>query len=730
MKFPFYPQHDSMDCGPACLQMVAAFHGRSYGLQTLRERCYFTRNGVSMLGISEAAESIGYRSTGIKATFKGLHTEMKLPCIVHWSQNHFVVVYRITKSHVHVADPSHGLIRWKHQEFIDHWCSTTEGGEPKGFALLLEPSPDFYSNPEELKKEKTGLRFLFRYLLPYRKLMVQLALGLLAGSLLQLIFPLLTQSIVDVGINTRNIGFIYAVLIAQLALLTGRISVEFIRSWILLHISARINIALISDFLIKLMKLPVRFFDTKLVGDLIQRIGDHRRIEQLLTEQTLSVMFSLLNLMVFSIVLIVYSRLIFVIFLLGSILYFLWIYLFMKRRRDLDFKRFREASANQSYLYQMITGMQEIKLQNCERQKRWEWERIQAALFRVSIKGLALNQYQQAGSFFINESKNILITILAATAVVRGELTLGMMLAVQYIIGQLNAPVNQLIGFMHVMQDARISMERLGEIHQRDDEEDYATPRLRMFPTDRSIHIRNLCFQYEGPHSPMVLNDVTFTIPENRTTAIVGMSGSGKTTLIKLLLGVYEPVSGEIRLSETNLSQYSNRWWRSQCGAVMQDGFIFNDTIARNIGISDEIIDTERLLLACIIANVHEFAEKMPMGYNTRIGSEGHGLSQGQKQRILIARAIYKEPACLFFDEATNSLDAMNEKVIVENLKEFKKGRTTVIVAHRLSTVKDADQIIVLDQGMIAESGTHEELVSMKGKYYDLVKNQLELGNA
>ena len=552
---------------------------------------------------------------------------------------------------------------------------------------------------------------------------------MLIGSLLQLLFPFLTQSIVDIGINNQDISFINLILIAQLVLYASRTAVEFIRSWILLHLGTRINISIISDFLIKLMKLPISFFDTKMIGDLLQRIQDHRRIEHFLTSSTLNILFSFVNLIIFGAVLIYYNLTIFLVFAIGSIIYALWILIFMRRRRELDFKLFDQMADNQSNLIQLITGMQEIKLNNAEKQKRWEWERIQAKLFRVSIKSLALNQYQQVGSVFVNEVKNIFISFLAAKSVIDGDITLGMMLAIQYIIGQLNTPINDLIGFIHSTQDAKISLERLGEIHAKENEEDENIQKVTIFPNDKSLYTEDLCFQYAGPHSEMVLEGINMVVPEGKLTAIVGTSGSGKTTLVKLLLKFYNPVKGNIRLGDIQLGNFSNRIWRDKCGSVMQDGFIFSDSIAKNITVSDEHIDRERLFYAVKMANIQDFIESLPLGYNTKIGNDGHGLSQGQKQRILIARAVYKDPEYLFFDEATNALDAHNEKIIMENLNQFFEGKTVVVVAHRLSTVKNADQIIVLEKGKIVERGDHKELIAKKGVYYHLVKNQLELGN-
>ncbi|MFP4018159.1 MAG: peptidase domain-containing ABC transporter [Bacteroidales bacterium] len=727
-KFPHYQQHDAMDCGPACLRMVAKHYGKNFTLQTLRDRSHITREGVSMLGISDAAESIGFRTMGVRISWEQLVSEAPLPCIAHWKQNHFVVVYKIKNDKVFVSDPARGRITYPKDEFMRGWATTEEDGEKKGLCLLLEPSPDFYAQEDE-KPDKSGFKFLFSYLKPYRKFITQLILGLLIGSMLQLVLPFLTQAVVDKGISNQDLSFVTLIIIAQLVLIVGRTTVNFIRSWILLHLSTRLNISLISDFLIKLMKLPVAFFNTKITGDLIQRIQDHRRIENFLTTQTLNTLFSFVNLIIFGIVLGIYSMNIFFIFLVGSGLYVAWVLLFMKRRRELDHRRFAQLSDNQSNLIQLITGMQEIKLQNCEKQKRWEWESIQARLFRVNIKGLSLQQYQQAGGVFINEVKNVIIIYIAARAVIEGSMTLGMMMAVQFIIGQMNSPIQQLINFLHTSQDAKISLERLGEIHNKDDEEDLTTPKVSILPEKADLNIDSLYFQYEGPHSPYVLEDINLKIPENNVTAVVGASGSGKTTLIKLLLGFYPPVKGNIKIGDIYLNNFSNRVWRDKCGVVMQDGYIFSDTIANNIAVSDETVDKELLLHAVKTSNIQDYVESLPLGYNTKIGKDGVGLSQGQQQRILIARAVYKNPDYLFFDEATNALDANNERIIMENLNEFFEGRTVVVVAHRLSTVKNADQIVVLDKGNIVERGTHTELAKKKGAYYELVKNQLELGS-
>ncbi|NPA67901.1 MAG: peptidase domain-containing ABC transporter, partial [Chlorobi bacterium] len=718
-KFPHYTQLDAMDCGPTCLRIVAKYYGKTYSLQNLREKSRITREGVSLLGISDAAEAIGMRTIGVSITFKQLKEEATLPCIVHWGQNHFVVVYKISKKGdtVYVSDPAEGLIKYTKQEFLNKWLSTKKGGEEKGIALLLEPTPDFYE-AEDDKNDKTSFKFLFQYIKPHKKLIIQLLLGLLTGSLLQLIFPFLTQSVVDFGISNQNIDFIYLVLIAQITLYIGKTTVDFIRSWILLHISTRINISLISDFLIKLMKLPLSFFDKKMTGDILQRINDHKRIESFLTGTSLNIIFAFVNMIIFGLVLFFYSIKIFVIFLIGSILYALWIWFFMKKRRELDYKRFSQLSDNQSNVIQLITGMQEIKLHNAERQKRWEWERIQARLFKINVKSLALSQYQQAGSVFLNETKNIFISFIAATSVINGDMTLGMMLAVQYIIGQLNGPVEQMISFMRSAQDAKISLERLGEIHLKDDEENPDDVKISELPEKREINIEKLYFSYSGGKDDYVLKNINLKIPDKKITAVVGTSGSGKTTLVKLLLGFYTPSEGDIKIGDTKLNNLSIRMWRDKCGTVMQDGFIFSDSIAGNIAVSDENIDKKKLLHAVNTANIREFIESLPLSYNTKIGQQGIGLSQGQKQRILIARAVYKNPEFIFFDEATNALDANNEKIIMDNLEKFFKGKTVIVVAHRLSTVRNADKIVVLEKGEIIEEGTHDELVKKKGAYY------------
>ena len=727
MKFPFYHQPDIMDCGPTCLRMVTKHYKRTISLEKIRRLSDTTRSGSSLKNIAGAAEKIGFKTLGVKIDFKTLADEAPLPCIVFWNENHFIVVHKIKNNKVYVADPAHGLLTYTKQEFIDNWIGkhaneTTE----EGIVLLLEPTVKLKEKEEDDVAQKKGIGFLMPYLFGYKRFLYQLGLGLFSVSLLQLIFPFLTQSVVDIGIQNKNMHFLYLVLVGQLFVFLGRTLIEISRGWILLHLSTRINISLVSDFLIKLMKLPIAFFDSKMTGDIMQRIGDHSRIEQLLTNQSLNVLFSAFNFLIFGTVLAIYSLPILGIFLVGTVLYFVWVSFFMKKRADLDHKRFSQMSEEQSKVMELIQGMQEIKLHNAERNKRWAWENLQVRLFKLQIKGLRLEQIQGNGANIINELKNILVSFLAAKLVIEGSLTLGMMLSISYIIGQLNAPVAQFMSFIYAYQDAKISIERLSEIHNKEDEEPEGSDYVNYIPENHTISMQNMSFCYPGMYEN-VITDLDLVMPANKVTAIVGSSGSGKTTLMKMLLRFYEPSQGEILLDSTQLNAISQHTWREHCGSVMQDGFIFSDTIANNIAVGDEIVDKDKLLHAVKVANIREFIESLPLSYNTKIGAEGMGISGGQKQRILIARAVYKNPDFLFFDEATSALDAKNERVIMENLQAFFKGKTTVVIAHRLSTVQNADQIVVLEGGKIVEIGTHLELVELGGVYFSLVKNQLQL---
>lgn len=728
-KFTNYKQADYKDCGPTCLKIIAKHYGKTIHIQELRDSSETTREGSNLLFLSDAAEKIGFRTLGVKLNVKRLE-EAPLPCILHWNKNHYVVLYKIKKGKYYVSDPGFGLIEYNEKDFLKFWIgNNADESTQEGIALLVEATPKFFQSEFD-KEENKGLGFglLAQYVLRYKSFLVQLSIGLLASSLLQLIFPFLTQSIVDIGIQNQNINFIYLILFAQLFLFAGRTGLELIRSWILLHLSTRINISLISDFFIKLMNLPISFFDVRMTGDIMQRINDHRRIERILTTSSLNVLFSVINMFVMGGVLAYFNLQIFFVFFAGSILYFGWITLFLKRREVLDYKRFAEVSQEQSKVMELINGMQEIKLHNAEKQKRWGWEYVQARLFRVSIKGLVLEQTQTIGSSVINELKNIFIIFLSAKLVIDGSITLGMMLAISSIVGSLNGPITQLIEFVRELQDAKISLARLSEIHEKEDEIQQETNQTNDVPYNTDIDIKNLSFRYLGSDIP-VLENLSLVIPANKVTAIVGVSGSGKTTLMKLLLKFYEPNAGEVNIGNTQLKNISQKAWRSNIGAVMQEGFIFSDTIANNIAIGVDKVDKERLVYAADVANIKEYVSGLPLGYNTKIGSEGLGMSTGQKQRLLIARAVYKNPEILFFDEATSALDANNEREIMRKLDIFFKDKTVVVIAHRLSTVMNADQIVVLDKGKIIEIGSHSALVEQKGNYFELVRNQLQLGN-
>lgn len=723
-KFPHYKQHDEMDCGPTCLRIICKYYGKTFSQEFMREKMHTGRSGTSLLSLSDAAEELGFRTIGSRLSYDDLEEASPFPCIAFWAQKHFIVIYKIKKNKVYVSDPSHGLIEYTKEEFLKGWSQ----GNNEGIILTLDPSPEF-EKLEEQKIKNRGFAFIFTYLFRYKKQVTQVLIGLLAGSLLQLAFPFLTQSIVDVGIRQQDLPFIYLILLAQLMVFLGRTAIEILRGYIILHVSSRINISLLSDFFIKLMRLPLGYFDTKMTGDLMQRINDHQRVELFLTSGTLNTIFSVINLLVFSVVLAIYNSTIFFVFITGSVLYLLWILVFLKRRAKQDYKRFNQLSANLEKNYEIIHGMQEIKLHNAEKKERWKWEHLQVKLFKVNLKGLSLKQLQSGGASVINELKNILIAFLAAKLVLEGQISLGIMLSISYIIGQLNALIMQLIDFIQSYQDAKLSLERINEIHRKPDEEGITEQKIADVP-DGNLVLDGVSFKYDAdPRAPMILKNVHLTIPENKVTAIVGASGSGKTTLLKLLLKFYAPTQGAIRVGNTGLENIRNAAWREKCGVVMQEGFIFNDTIAHNIAVGDTSVDMKRLKDAIRTVNMHEFIDALPLKHHTKIGTNGLGLSTGQKQRILIARAIYKNPDVLLFDEATSALDANNERLITENLNRIFKGKTVIVIAHRLSTVRNADKIIVLDKGEITEVGTHNDLITERGYYFNLIKNQLELGN-
>lgn len=725
-SFPHEYQMDAKDCGPACLKIIARYYGKYYSLQYLRDKCGITKEGVSFADISYAAEKIGLRSISVKATFEDLCKKIALPGIIHWEGNHFVVIYKLSKHSIYVSDPAKGLLSYSHEKFICGWYKKSE---KYGVLMALEPMANFQQIEANEKTERyKTFENLLGYFVPYKRAFFLLFGIMFIATFLQAILPFISKAVIDIGIYSADITFINMVLVGNIILLLSITLSNVLRDWVLLHVTTRVNISLISDYLIKLMKLPVAFFENKLVGDILQRANDHERIRVFIMNNSLSMIFSFLTFIIFSIILLIYHKIIFFLFLAGSILYTIWILLFLRIRKKLDWEYFDLISKNQSYWVETIGSIQDIKINNYEDLKRWKWEGIQARLYKINLKVLKINNAQTLGSQFINNLQNILITFYCAIAVIQGEITFGVMISTQFIIGMLNGPVAQFIGFIQSAQYAKISFFRINEIHQLENEEDYFVSNNIELPEDKSITVRNLAFQYT-PTSPIVLKGIHLYIPAGKITAIVGDSGSGKSTLLKLLLRLYRPSFGEIQIGEMNISNVSLRQWRNRCGCVMQDGKLFNDTIINNIVLNEEDIDYESLQRAVKTAQMDYEIERMPQGYQTMIGEMGRGISGGQKQRLLIARALYKNPDYLFLDEATNSLDTINEQKIVKALDEVFKDRTVVIVAHRLSTIRKADQIVVLKNGHIVECGTHEMLIQHDGYYNELIHSQYEINN-
>ena len=723
MKIKFIRQREAMDCGPTCLKIICQYYGLNPSIQLLREQCDKSQQGVTLQGINSTAEDLGFKTIPLRLKIDDFMEQAQLPCIIHWQNSHYVVVYKIHKNKVYMADPGKGKVVISKNDFKEFWCSNDDSG----IVLFLQPTEKIYQFEEEVQSSN-GLYHILLHFTRFKKFFFQLGIGAMLVSLTNLALPFLTQALVDHGIGNKDIDFLYIILIGQIFLFVSKTSVEFIRGWLLMHMGTRINIAIVSEYLMKLMRLPLSYFAQSNLGDVLQRIMDHNKIEEFLTSHSLTTIFSLINLVIFSIIMATYSIHIFLIFFFSSLLSIYWVTLFLNKRKVLDYREFKQLSDNQNAIVQIVNGMPEIKLNNCSSSYRWHWEKIQAKLYKTRIKGLALDQYQLAGNLFINEMKNIIITFWAAYLVIEGEITLGMMMAITYILAQMNTPIDNIINFIKMGQDAKLSMERLIEVQQLTDEKDEVETQLSDTVPAGDLNIKDLSFKYSKHDKHHVLDSFSLNIPYKKTTAIVGSSGSGKTTLLKLLLKFYQPNDGSITLSGQNIKFICSDYWRSLCGVVMQDGHIFNDSIARNIALSNDSLDMAKVISAAKTANIHNEIESLPQGYFSPIGVEGIGLSGGQIQRILIARAVYKNPQYIFLDEATSALDANNEREIQKNLSQFLRDKTVLVIAHRLSTVKNADQIIVMDKGVVVEKGTHEQLTKLKGFYFELVKNQLELG--
>ena len=717
--FPFFKQLDSQDCGLACLKMISKHYGVDISNSNpVLAESNLLKQGITISDLNHTSEKLGYKPLIIKLDFESALENAPLPAIFFWNQNHFVVAYKITSEKVYVADPAFGKTVYSKKEFIKGWTQQKE----EGIILLLEPTEILFENNSTQKRTKGSLEYVTQYLKKHKIQLFLIALTLLISSCIELIFPFFTQKILDKGVALKNISFIYLILIAQVVVFISRVGLEFYRSWLFIHISSRISLSIISDFLIKLMQLPLKFFNSKNIGDLTQRIQDHKRIEEFLSKDLIQTVFSIFSIVIYSFILLYFNISIFLIVFIGTIIELLWIFRFLKKIKILDQKTFSLQAKDQNKIYELINSMQEIKLNNLEENKRNEWQKIQTTIYLNNIDKLKINQ-QYESYRFISFFQTILVVFVSSMAVMNGTLTIGSMLAIMFILGGINAPISQLINFVLQYQLVKVSFERLNEIHNKPDEENVS--KVSKLSEIEDINIQNINFSYDNSNN--ILKNISLKIPKGKTTAIVGMSGSGKTTLLKLILKFYKPQQGNLLLHKTPLEEIENTLWRNKCGVILQDSFIFSDTISYNISL-EENANQEKLLNAIKLANIDDFIHKLPLKLNTIIGSEGIGISHGQKQRILIARAIYKNPDYLFFDEATNSLDAKNERIIVENINYYFKNKTMIVVAHRLSTVKNADQIIVLDNGEIIEKGTHDELIKFKGKYFELIQNQLELG--
>lgn len=727
--FHLYRQYDACNCGVTCLRMIARHYGKRYGEEELARLCHPTRNGVSMLDISEAAEKIGFKTIGVKLTAEKLAECVQTPCILHWGQHHFVVCYGIKRKHgqllFHIADPASKRLTYSQAELANCWGDCNGDTKNQGFALLLQPTDEFYEKTPEQKSSYKSMGFLFGYFASHRLeiMKILIAMGIVSG--LQLAAPFLTQAMVDNGIGKRDVNIVTLILIAQLVILLSVVVVGMTRNWITLYMNTRINISLVADFLVKMMRMPLHFFDSKLVGDLTQRMRDNDRIEEFLTGSSVEVMFSIVNFIVFAAILTYYDTKLLLVFIIGNSIYIAWTQCLMNKRRDFDLKRFNQLADEQDVVLQIISGIRDIKLFGCEQQKLWEWEKLQAKIFNTKSKTLAITQIQQFGAVLFSQSTSIFITYITACKVVDSSFTIGNMMAVAYIIGQLSSPVNSFVDFLCSLQYARISIDRLSELHHSKDEKQADESSMQKMPDNHNIRFEDVWFNYNGTDRKYVLQGIDIEIPMNKVTAIVGASGCGKTTLLKMILGFYKPNKGNIYIDNVPLEKIRRKEWRALTGSVLQDGYIFSTDIAHNIALGDEDIDKEKMEKAAKAAMIDSFIRKLPMRYNTKVGMDGNGLSQGQKQRLLIARAIYKSPQILVLDEATNALDSKNEREIMENLQRFYKGRTVVIAAHRLSTIRNADNIIVINEGRIAEQGTHESLIKRKGEYYNLICNQI-----